>query len=51
MGDLARNPVMCPDQESNWQPFGLQANTQATEPHQAEQDFNISIGAETQFNP
>ena len=23
-GDLAHNPVMCPDWESNWQPFGLQ---------------------------
>ena len=23
-GDLARNPGMCPDWESNWQPFGLQ---------------------------
>ena len=22
--DLARNPGMCPDWESNWQPFGLQ---------------------------
>ena len=23
-GDLARNPGMCPDWESNWRPFGLQ---------------------------
>ena len=23
-GDLARNPGMCPDWESNWQPFGSQ---------------------------
>ena len=22
-GDLAYNPGMCPDWESNWQPFGL----------------------------
>ena len=34
-GDLASNPGMCPpDQESNWQPFGLQAGAQSTEPHQ-----------------
>ena len=24
-GDLARNPGMCPDWESNWQAFGSQA--------------------------
>ena len=33
-GDLARNPGMCPDWESNRRPFGLQASAQATEPHQ-----------------
>ena len=33
-GDLACNPGMCPDQESNQPPFGLQAGTQSTEPHQ-----------------
>ena len=33
-GDLAHNPGMCPDWESNQQPFGLQAGTQYTEPHQ-----------------
>ena len=33
-GDLDRNPGMCPDWESNRQPFGLQASTQSTEPHQ-----------------
>ena len=33
-GDLACNPGMCPDWESNWRPFGSQANTQSTEPHQ-----------------
>ena len=33
-GDLAHNPGMCPDWESNQQPFGLQACTQSTEPHQ-----------------
>ena len=33
-GDLAHNPGMCPDWELNQQPFGLQARTQSSEPHQ-----------------
>ena len=33
-GDLACNPSMCPDWESNWRPFGLQAGTESTELHQ-----------------
>ena len=33
-GDLARNPGMCPDWESNHQPFDSQAGTQSTKPHQ-----------------
>ena len=33
-GDLAHNPGMGPDWESNWGPFGLQASAQSTEPHQ-----------------
>ena len=33
-GDLSCNPDMCPDWESNWRPFGSQAGTQSTEPHQ-----------------
>ena len=32
--DLAHNPGMYPDWESNWWPFSLQASTQSTEPHQ-----------------
>ena len=32
--DLACNPGMCPDQESNQRPFGSQACAQSTEPHQ-----------------
>ena len=28
------NPGMCPDWELNWRPFGSQAGTQSTEPHQ-----------------
>ena len=33
-GGLAHNTGMCPDQELNWRPFGSQASTQFTEPHQ-----------------
>ena len=33
-GNLAHNPGRCPDWELNWQPFGSQARTQSTEPHQ-----------------
>ena len=33
-GDLAHNPGMCPDWESNRRPFGVQASTQSTEPPQ-----------------
>ena len=32
--DLACNSGIFPDLESNWWPFGLQASTQSTEPHQ-----------------
>ena len=32
--DMAHNPGMCPDWESNQRPFGSQATTQSTEPHQ-----------------
>ena len=38
-GDLACNPGMCPDWESNWRPFGLQAGTQSTEPQQTGPHF------------
>ena len=34
-GDLACNPGMCIEWESNRWPFGLQTGTQSTEPHQA----------------
>ena len=30
----ATHPGMCPDWESNMQPFGSQADTQSIEPHQ-----------------
>ena len=34
LGSLAHNPGKCPDWELNQQPFGSQASTQSTEPHQ-----------------
>ena len=43
-GDLACNPGMCPDWESNQWPFGLQASTQSTEPHQPGLFFVCFIG-------
>ena len=33
-GNLACNPAMCPDWESDWPLFCPQAGTQSTEPHQ-----------------
>ena len=35
-GDLACNPGVCPDWESNWQPSGLWDDAQHTEPHHSE---------------
>ena len=32
--DQVSNPHLHPDRESNWQPFGSQADAQPTEPHQ-----------------
>ena len=42
-GDMARNPRMCPNRESNWQPFSFQTGTQSTEPHQPGLLFQIFI--------
>ena len=39
VGDLACNPGMCPDWELNRWPFGSQAGTQSTEPHQPGQMY------------
>ena len=39
-GDLAHNPVMCPDWESNWRPFGSQYSAQPTKPHQPGPNFS-----------
>ena len=38
-GNMAHNPGMCPDWGSNWRPFGSQAGTQSTEPHQPGHNF------------
>ena len=40
-GDLAHNPGMCPDWESNQWPFVSQASTQSTEPHHPRADIYI----------
>ena len=40
-GDLACNPGMCPDWESNQQCFGSQAHAQSTELHQPGQRHEI----------
>ena len=32
-GDLAHNPGMCPDWESNQRPYGSHTDAQPTEPH------------------
>ena len=42
-GDLACNPGMFPNGESNQQPFSSQASTQATEPHQPEQGIILAM--------
>ena len=39
---LACNPGMYPDWELNWLPFGSQAGTESTEPHQLGPDFLLS---------
>ena len=41
-GDLAHDMGMCPDWESNQQPFGSQARAQSTELHQLWQ-FLLSL--------
>ena len=42
-GDLACNPGMCPDWESNQPPFALQAHAQSTELHQPGLNFLIEF--------
>ena len=41
LGDLAHNPGMSPEKESNQWPFGSQASAQSTEPHQPGQKWTI----------
>ena len=41
--ELACNPGMCRDQESNCPPFGSQAGAQTTEPHQPACFINIIV--------
>ena len=41
LGNLACHPGLCPDRESNQGPFGLQDNTQPTEPHPSEQSLTF----------
>ena len=40
-GDLAHNPGVCPDWESNQRPFGSQAGTQSSEPHQSGHEIKL----------
>ena len=42
-GDLAHNPGMCPDWESNQQLFDSQASTRSTEPHQPGLQFVVQL--------
>ncbi|KAF6125171.1 hypothetical protein HJG60_009696 [Phyllostomus discolor] len=42
-GDLAHNPGMCPDWDSNQQTFGSQTGAQSTEPHQPGVFFTFLI--------
>ena len=47
-GDLAQNPGICPDREWNQRPFGSQAGTQSTEPHQPGRIYNpLKEGTQT----
>ena len=41
IGDLACNPGMCPDWESNQWPFGSQAHAQSMELHQPRQSLRV----------
>ena len=42
-GDPACNPGMYPDWELNWRPFGSQADTESTEPHQLGQHLHFHL--------
>ena len=48
-GDLANNPGVCPEWESNLRPFGLQVGAQSTEAHQP--GLSILISNKMLFDP
>ena len=48
-GDVAYNPGMCADWESNQPPFDLQTSIQSTEPHQSGQNLTLSEGLELPY--
>ena len=50
-GDLANNPGTSPDWESNQRPFGLQAGTQSTDPHQPGPPYVPFIVADCNWYP
>ena len=43
-GDLAHNPVICPDWELNQWPFGSQAGIQPSKPHKTQQEMFFFVG-------
>ena len=49
LGNLALNPGMCADWESNQPPFDLQTSIQSTEPHQSGQNLTLSEGLELPY--
>ena len=49
-GNPAGNPGMCPDWETEWRPFGLQASAQSTKPHQPGPIFNLLRKSHTVFH-
>ena len=48
-GDLACNPGMCPDRESNRKPFGSQASAQSTETHHPGLKTHFNFENKTKF--
>ena len=48
-GDLAHDPGMCPDWESNQWPFGSQSQPQSTETHQSGNLENVMLSEISQW--
>ena len=42
-GNLAHNPDVYPDWESNWRPFGSQGGTQSTKSHQPGNNVSFEV--------